>query len=404
MCYDGANCKRPFCFFAHSPGELRRARGSSSETRVRLKSVVIKSQQAQQQEQEQQGLSSKAAAAQPPPQAAPGTADGSDSSSSSSTSNCWQAYALPESLGSSESLPDEALGPSSNLPHSADGSSSSSGGGESSSRHIVSSAGSTGDGASAAAAAVTAADATLLQQLQLQLQFESCSRTEQQSVEAESETDADAVWNSVQALISCLSLEASLGQVTDATIVGAEAFHEAPVAAAAAVLPGHGVEQGPTPDALLCVTDSFTATHDKQFTSGLEQQQQQQRVTSGAQVEKCVSQQGSAAEQERAGRLWGAAAAAGTMQTVAAAAGTLQKVAAAASMQVCNLQDAPPVNIISSSCCELLLASSACGSQQSLTSLTGLTRSTAVDPADSVLDDVAPLGLFGAVQPRTAHK
>jgi hypothetical protein len=399
MCYDGAQCKRPFCFFAHTPKELRTVRGSS-DTRVRSTTLAGKPSNPQQQQHQQQGLQAAAVAA-PPAAARAVPVPAADSRICNS--NSWQAYVLPESLASSDSLHDEALSPPKrNKPSRAvggNGSSNSSSAGSSSTggQSSGSSAGrdSTSSGSDAggitAAAAGTSADAALLQQLKLQLQHESCSRSMQPS--SDTEADTDAVWSSVQALLSCLSLEASLGQVSEVGGTGGDAQHDAPAAAAVAAgaaADACHMQQEIQPKHLMPADgNSTTADTAPAYAGRVEVQHVQQW-----QAVSAKAGDSSAHVPGMGGSLWyaTAAAAACTMLPAAAAA------AAAGFSPGSILQEEAACNSSSSNA---LLASS--GSQPSLTGQS-LAQSTAVDPADSVLDDVATLGLFGAVQPRTSSK
>jgi hypothetical protein len=238
----------------------------------------------------------------------------------------------------------------------------------------------------------------LLQQLQLQLQYESGSRSTQPS--SDTEADTDAVWSSVQALLSCLSLEASLRQVNEAGVTGGEAQHDAPeaaaVAAAAAAAPACKMQQAIQPQHCMSADGEYAALVSAPAAAGLAEQQhlQEWQAVSATPGESAARVSG------MGGSLWDETAAA-----AAAACAVLPAAAAASGFSPGSiLQVGAACN--RSSSCNTLLASS--GSQQSLTSqsLSGqtLTQSTAVDPADSVLDYVASLGLFGAVQPRTSSK
>jgi hypothetical protein len=246
-----------------------------------------------------------------------------------------------------------------------------------------------------AAAADTTADAALLQQLQLQLQYETGSSSTQPSADAEA--DNDAVRSSVQALLSCLSLEASLGQVNEAGLTGAESQHDAPETTAAAAAPSCKMQHGVQLEHCMPTGDGFAACGRAPESAVLgEQQPVQQWQAVATDAGNCSSVDSSVHVPGMGGSLWGGAAA-----PAAPGAGTLLPAAAVAAGFTPGsiLQDRPSCSRNSSS--NALLASS--GSQQSLTGQS-LTQSTAVDPADSVLDDVAPLGLFGAVQPRTSSK
>jgi hypothetical protein len=274
-----------------------------------------------------------------------------------------------------------------------------------------SSNGGNGSAAGEAAAADSAADTTLLQQLQLQLQYEKSSIAEQETLETEAATDADAdaVWSSVQALISCLSLEMSLGHIADAAAVGAETSHEAPLAgeaaaAAAAAVPDCITQPQEQANRACTASSLAAAVSETPAPDELQQlQQQQQRPgqpTASPLADSSDGHNSYVVAEGAAARLWGASTTAtSALQPLNATA------AAGASPPGSCLQDRLASS--SDSTTDVMLAGSACGSQQSLTSLTGLTgltQSTAVDPADSVLNEVALLGLYGAVQPRTAHK
>jgi hypothetical protein len=230
----------------------------------------------------------------------------------------------------------------------------------------------------------------LLQQLQLQLQYETCSRSAQPSADAE--VDTDAVWSSVQALLSCLSLEASIGQVSEAGLTGADDQHDAlEASAAAAAADACKVQRGPQHKRCLPADGNMPAEDGLPATAGLVEQQH--RVQ---QWQAAIAEAGDSGVHvsNMGGSPWDATAAAAAACTLLPAAS-----AAAGFSPGSILHEGATCNRSSSS--NALLVSS--GSQQSLTGQS-LTQSTAVDPADSVLNDLASLGLFGAVQPRTSSK
>ncbi|KAF6256961.1 hypothetical protein COO60DRAFT_1526512 [Scenedesmus sp. NREL 46B-D3] len=332
MCYDGAQCKRSFCFFAHVPEELRNVSSSSSDMCVRLKSSTAKPQHLQQ----QQGLQAEGSAAQSAAQGAAAAAD-------KCTSNSWQACALPDSLASSDSLHDEAVPPKrSQVPNFAGGGSNAS---AASSRRSASSG---SDGGCGCGPSVTAAG-----------------------------SPADAGWSSVPALLPCLFLDARVGQVPGAAAAGGA--HDAPAGTQG---PGCTVQQHlparhGTGTSSISITGLGAAAGPGREHSHWQPAQNWQPAAATA-----------------------LAAAFGSSMPLAAGADSVPALPAPSGFAQGACVGPGVAGNANSSSNDVVVDSSRVSRQ----GVTNLTRSTAVGPADSVLDDVTPLGLFGAVQPRTVHK